>query len=84
MLPSQMHTQFTPDVEMVEGQTSPPPLLTEADLISLMEKHGIGITLLGIHFHFLSWKENVAPGGYHVMHFLLLISSSSIFLKKYS
>ncbi|KAF7661127.1 hypothetical protein LDENG_00268140 [Lucifuga dentata] len=27
---------------MLDGQTSPPQLLTEADLISLMEKHGIG------------------------------------------
>ena len=26
----------------VDGQTSAPPLLTEADLISLMEAHGIG------------------------------------------
>jgi len=28
---------------MVEGQTTAPPLLQEADLIALMEKHGIGI-----------------------------------------
>lgn len=36
-------TTFQPTaIEMVEGQTSPPQLLTEADLISLMDKHGIG------------------------------------------
>lgn len=29
-------------IDMVEGQTEPPSLLTEADLIALMEKHGIG------------------------------------------
>ena len=27
---------------MMEGETSPPSLLQEADLIALMEKHGIG------------------------------------------
>ncbi|CAH8540395.1 unnamed protein product [Schistosoma turkestanicum] len=30
------------NIEIVSGQTSPPPLLTEADLISLMDRHGIG------------------------------------------
>uniref|UniRef100_A0AAZ3P0U6 DNA topoisomerase n=1 Tax=Oncorhynchus tshawytscha TaxID=74940 RepID=A0AAZ3P0U6_ONCTS len=36
-------SQFQPSaIEMLDGQTSPPQLLTEADLISLMEKHGIG------------------------------------------
>uniref|UniRef100_A0A0L8FQI7 DNA topoisomerase n=1 Tax=Octopus bimaculoides TaxID=37653 RepID=A0A0L8FQI7_OCTBM len=29
-------------LEMLSGKTSPPSLLSEADLISLMEKHGIG------------------------------------------
>jgi len=29
-------------IEMIDGVTSPPQLLTEADLIALMEIHGIG------------------------------------------
>ena len=29
--------------QMCEGETTPPPLLHEADLIALMEKHGIGM-----------------------------------------
>ncbi|XP_037545396.1 DNA topoisomerase 3-alpha [Nematolebias whitei] len=39
----EQNSQFQPSaIEMVDGQTSPPQLLTEADLISLMQKHGIG------------------------------------------
>lgn len=30
------------NIEMATGHTTPPPLLTEADLISLMDRHGIG------------------------------------------
>ncbi|CAB3229933.1 unnamed protein product [Arctia plantaginis] len=34
---------FNPtSIDMLDGNTSPPNLLTEADLIALMEKHGIG------------------------------------------
>uniref|UniRef100_A0A5K3EW34 DNA topoisomerase n=1 Tax=Mesocestoides corti TaxID=53468 RepID=A0A5K3EW34_MESCO len=34
---------ITPDkIEIMEGRTSPPSLLTEADLIALMDKYGIG------------------------------------------
>ena len=35
--------EFNPTaVNMIQGETEPPTLLTEADLIALMDKHGIG------------------------------------------
>ena len=35
--------EFEPSsIRMVSGNTTAPPLLTEADLIALMDKHGIG------------------------------------------
>ncbi|KAK9767429.1 DNA topoisomerase [Basidiobolus ranarum] len=43
--------QFIPDsLEMSEGKSSPPSLLTEADLIAIMDKNGIG-TDATIHEH---------------------------------
>ena len=43
-LPQFAHGQvFQPtSIDMIDGETSAPNLLTEADLIALMEKHGIG------------------------------------------
>lgn len=39
------------EVKMLEKQTSPPDYLTEAELITLMEKHGIGgYPVLGFSF----------------------------------
>lgn len=36
--------QFDPDtIEMADGETSPPELLTEADLLTLMDRNEIGI-----------------------------------------
>lgn len=41
--PLRLHERFEPTVlEMQRGETSPPQLLTEADLIALMDKNGIG------------------------------------------
>lgn len=41
--PYQVGNTFEPtELSMVDGSTTPPSLLTEADLIALMDKHGIG------------------------------------------
>lgn len=37
------------EIKLLEMQTSPPDYLTEAELITLMEKHGIGRYLLNTH-----------------------------------
>lgn len=39
-------------LDMIDGETSPPKLLTEADLIALMDKHGIGMFTI---------FENISP-----------------------
>jgi len=48
--PIQKGEEFTPDLKMVDGKTSAPNLLTEADLIAKMDATGIG-TDATIHEH---------------------------------
>jgi len=50
-------------LKLVEKQTSPPDYLSEAELISLMEKHGIG-TAGRMAFHI----DNVCRGNYATHH----------------
>mmetsp|Transcript_8842 Transcript_8842/g.25485 ORF Transcript_8842/g.25485 Transcript_8842/m.25485 type:complete len:568 (+) Transcript_8842:189-1892(+) len=41
--PFEANEQCTPtSIDLTEGQTQPPPLLSEADLIEKMDRHGIG------------------------------------------
>lgn len=37
------------EIKLLEKQTSPPDYLTEAELITLMEKHGIGRNLCNLY-----------------------------------
>ncbi|ODN03898.1 DNA topoisomerase 3-alpha [Orchesella cincta] len=53
-------------IEMNEGQTSPPNLLTEADLIALMEKHGIGTDATHAeHIETIKSRQYVGLQGIH-------------------
>ena len=48
--PIQKGEEFNPDLSMIDGKTSAPSLLTEADLITKMDSNGIG-TDATIHEH---------------------------------
>ena len=48
--------EFVPNLSMTDGETKPPQLLTEADLISKMDQNGIG-TDATIHEHIKTVQE---------------------------
>mmetsp|Transcript_6979 Transcript_6979/g.10225 ORF Transcript_6979/g.10225 Transcript_6979/m.10225 type:complete len:861 (+) Transcript_6979:96-2678(+) len=48
----QVGEQFSPKISITNGRTTAPPLLTEADLIHLMDKNGIGTdATMAQHIH---------------------------------
>lgn len=51
-------------VDISQGATSPPPLLTEADLIKLMDQHGIGTdATIAEHIHTVQERKYVNKKG---------------------
>lgn len=77
--------QFQPDeISMQEGATTAPPLLTEADLIALMDKHGIGtdathaehintIKERGTCAHYIAKLLSICPFAINTLKLIILI-----------